>query len=127
MRAKFDPGERPIGIGLLRHHDGRAEWMAVDPLGVAIIAAFVVAVFGLGFALKRWWTVPLPFVLALVAAPFLVQPCDSSYATDCDTASLGAVLTVLFGAALCVVALIGVIAGRLRDRFRATSLPRRSS
>jgi hypothetical protein len=90
------------------------------------VSAITIAAFLVGLMLKRWWLVPLPFLVAFVLAVATDTPCPSS-ASECDVSGIVFFFTLVLGAIATAMVLIGVATGRLDARAGATSARRRSS
>ncbi len=86
----------------------------------------VIAAFLLGLMLKRWWLVPLPFLIAIPLAQVADRPCPSS-ASECDIGGIAFLVTLALGVVATAMVLAGVATGRLDARAAATSARRRSS
>jgi hypothetical protein len=91
-----------------------------------VASLIVFAGFAVGFALKRWWLLPIPLAIAILLSVGEAEPCSAT-ATDCDTSVIGVFVVLTLGTVVCVTMAIGVIARRLSARAGLTSLRRRSS
>jgi hypothetical protein len=91
-----------------------------------VVSLIVIGAFLVGVMLKRWWLVPLPFLIAIPLAHLADRPCPSS-ASECDIGGVAFLATLALGVVATAMVLAGVTAGRLDARAGATSAQRRSS